>query len=283
MEEYGLVLCGGGGRGAYQIGVWRALKRLGLRKHITAVSGASVGALNAAMFASISVSRAADIWGSIRNQDIANPADAVGRVLNVMVDFAMSDDREITAEMLGGVANMGLFSRNGLIKLIEQNSINRLVCSAEFPAFVCCHNTDLGAPEYFDMRAYSPQTVTKLLVASSALPSVFPPEQIGGYSYRDGGLSDNIPVKPLYDIGYRNFIIAYLDGTPVNRRLFPDARFIELFPSDRIYLGDRNRSVLSNGTLDFSGENAKQRIELGEQETEAFFLLMGGAKRMIIP
>ena len=42
---------GGGGKGSYQIGVWRAIRELGLEKWITAVSGTSVGALNAALFA----------------------------------------------------------------------------------------------------------------------------------------------------------------------------------------------------------------------------------------
>lgn len=45
----GLVFCGGGGRGAYQIGVWQALRERGLDKYTAAVSGASVGALNAAL------------------------------------------------------------------------------------------------------------------------------------------------------------------------------------------------------------------------------------------
>ena len=45
MEHWGLVFAGGGGKGAYQIGVWRALRRLGLDKRISVVSGTSVGAI----------------------------------------------------------------------------------------------------------------------------------------------------------------------------------------------------------------------------------------------
>ena len=41
----GLVLAGGGGRGAYHIGVWKALRDTGLENYITAVSGSSVGGL----------------------------------------------------------------------------------------------------------------------------------------------------------------------------------------------------------------------------------------------
>ena len=44
--EYGLVLAGGGVRGAYQIGVWKALKELKIK--VSAVSGVSIGAVNVA-------------------------------------------------------------------------------------------------------------------------------------------------------------------------------------------------------------------------------------------
>ena len=45
-----VVLSGGGSKGAYQIGVWKYLEECGLAQHICAVSGTSVGALNAALF-----------------------------------------------------------------------------------------------------------------------------------------------------------------------------------------------------------------------------------------
>ncbi len=283
MDEYGLVLCGGGGRGAYQIGVWRALERLGLREYITAVSGTSVGALNAALFATVSSNRACDIWRSISPRDIADPAEAVGRVLGTVIGFAMSEEKKVNAEQAGRFVKSGLFSRDGIISIIEDNGISHGVGSAEFPVFACCYNSTLGRSEYFDMRAFPPKTVTKILTASSAIPGAFPIERIGRYSYRDGGISDNIPVKPLYDIGYRKFIISYLDGVHIDRSRFPDAQFIELFPSEAIYLGESNRSMLSNGTMDFDGANAATRIELGEQETAAFFMLMSSSRRVILP
>jgi NTE family protein len=49
--KIGLVFSGGGGKGAYEIGVWKAFKEYGIDKYVCAVSGTSVGALNAALFA----------------------------------------------------------------------------------------------------------------------------------------------------------------------------------------------------------------------------------------
>ena len=48
--KIGMVFNGGGGKGAYQIGVMKAILSLGLDRHIQAISGTSVGALNAALF-----------------------------------------------------------------------------------------------------------------------------------------------------------------------------------------------------------------------------------------
>ena len=53
QEPIGLVLSGGGARGAYEIGVWKAICELGLDKRIVAISGTSVGGINAAMFGSV--------------------------------------------------------------------------------------------------------------------------------------------------------------------------------------------------------------------------------------
>ena len=50
MKGTALVLSGGGGKGAYEIGVWKAMRETGADKKIRAVSGASVGGLNGALF-----------------------------------------------------------------------------------------------------------------------------------------------------------------------------------------------------------------------------------------
>ena len=47
-KEYGLVLAGGGTKGAYQVGVWKALKELKI--NIKGIAGASIGSLNGALF-----------------------------------------------------------------------------------------------------------------------------------------------------------------------------------------------------------------------------------------
>lgn len=64
----GLALSGGGGKGAYEIGCWRALRDLDIP--VRAVSGTSVGALNAALVAQGDLARAQDLWAEITTRDV---------------------------------------------------------------------------------------------------------------------------------------------------------------------------------------------------------------------
>lgn len=262
----GLVLCGGGGRGAYQVGVWQALRERGLDRYIVGVSGASVGALNAALFACGDLPLAEKIWTSLKRGDIADPAETAGRVINSVLNFLGSEDRTVTIDP-DKLSKGGIFSLEGLVNVIAQNGVNDCVSGSSTPCFACCHNTAVNYPEYFDLSAYPADKITQYLAASCALPAVFPAVEIDGVQYRDGGISDNTPVKPLYDIGIRRFIVSYLGSEGADLSGFPGAEFLEIFPSDEIFLGKRENNVIAPGTLDFDGENAAVRIELGRRET----------------
>ena len=63
-----LVLAGGGARGSYQVGVWRALMELDWHPQI--ITGTSVGGLNGAMFVLDLYETARDMWLTIRSQDV---------------------------------------------------------------------------------------------------------------------------------------------------------------------------------------------------------------------
>lgn len=62
------VLCGGGSRGAYEIGVWQALSAAGLAPDI--VTGTSIGALNGALIVQQDYAAALDLWANLRIEDV---------------------------------------------------------------------------------------------------------------------------------------------------------------------------------------------------------------------
>lgn len=73
MKGIGMVFAGGGGKGAYEIGAWKFLHEVGLDQYICGVSGTSVGALNAALFAGSSYELAEELWLNIRTEKILSP------------------------------------------------------------------------------------------------------------------------------------------------------------------------------------------------------------------
>ena len=68
MPQKALVLAGGGARGSYQVGVWRALMELDWHPQI--ITGTSVGSLNGAMFVLDLYETARDMWLTIRSKDV---------------------------------------------------------------------------------------------------------------------------------------------------------------------------------------------------------------------
>lgn len=77
QPRWGVVFCGGGAKGAYQIGVWKRLRELGLEDRFKGVSGASVGALNSLLFAQGDLEPAAEVWLSIRQENMTRPGPAL--------------------------------------------------------------------------------------------------------------------------------------------------------------------------------------------------------------
>ena len=105
---------------------------------------------------------------------------------------------------------------------------------------------------------YKPeQEIRDILLASSALPILYAPIRINGNVCRDGGLTDNLPIQPLYIEGIRHFIVVGLsENTNIPYDKYPDAEFLLVKPEQ--YIGD-----LLDGTLDFSSKGAKRRIQVG--------------------
>ena len=72
-KEYGLVLEGGGAKGAWQIGAWKALKEAGVK--IRGVAGTSVGALNGALICMGDLERAENLWKNIEYSQVMDVND----------------------------------------------------------------------------------------------------------------------------------------------------------------------------------------------------------------
>lgn len=256
-ERWALTLAGGGGKGAYEIGVWQALREIGLEKNLIAVSGSSSGALNAALISLNEFDKAKTIWSSIMPKQFLDiNYDTIIGPLNTLVK------RTLTA---------GLCSRDGLIEIIDKYLNLEQLAVARIPAYVSISRyssdcidclSEKPQVEYISLSEVSPDDAGQFLLASSAMPYIYPPEIIHGNVYRDGGLADNVPIYPMTSVGADNLIVVKLEpDDKVDTSLYSKFKeVVEIIPSREI--GD-----LFDGTLEFTNRNVMFRMLLGYYDT----------------
>ncbi len=234
--KWGLVLSGGGAKGAFQIGVFKALEELVPQLEFAGVAGTSVGALNLALYVQKDVKLCEEIWGNISPSAFMD------------VDLKLFDMKE------------GLCAREGLVKLMDDYVNLELVSNCNVPLYCTTSQIDAGNSMhavYHLVNRMTREEIKNVLLASSALPVVYEPVKIGNHYHKDGGLCDNRPIWPLYELGIRQFIVISMDtDSQVNYRLFPGSRILHIKPG-------RSIGGLSDGTLDFNSDNAKVRIKQG--------------------
>ncbi len=236
----GLVLSGGGGKGAYQIGVLKALKENGYLDNIAGISGSSIGALNAILYA----------------------MDDVDMMLKAWIDIDMETIFDVDLNMV--LENRPFFSRDEMLKMLEKYIDFDKVKNAPFDIYnsICkldSANKNLSA-EYRKLSDYDVETIKKILLASTALPVIYESVEIDGSFYRDGGICDNEPIKPLYDAGIRQFVVIGLKhGKVLDSSKWPGATFVSIYPS--YDLGD-----IILGTLNFTDKAVKFREKLGYKD-----------------
>ncbi|MGN0389515.1 MAG: patatin-like phospholipase family protein [Wujia sp.] len=236
----GLVLSGGGGKGAYQVGVLKVLQEQGLLDDVTAIAGASIGAVNAMLFAMGDIKIMYDAWKEIDMDTVFD------------IDLNMIAERRL------------YFSRNEMLAMLERFiDIEKIKADKRDIYFSISKVNEVQeavSVEYRKLSDYDVETIKKLLLASTALPVMYEPVEIDGNQYRDGGMLDNEPIQPLYDAGIRQFIVIGLKaGKVLNTDKWPDAQFITIYPSHD--LGD-----LIEGTLNFSDRAKEFRQMLGEKD-----------------
>lgn len=273
MNGIGLVFAGGGGKGAYQIGVWKYLREAGLDKTVCAVSGTSVGALNAALFATGDLERAEKIWRNIKPELILSPdsysvddvtrwlsesgIESVGRRLPPAYSLAPT----ITEKMRQSAP----FSREGLLHLMREGVDFSAIQSAAIPCYATCLTTPGLRVRRFDLRECSPEDAQTILLASSAIPVVFDNVKFQGKTYCDGGVpfvGDNTPVAPVAELGVRYIIVVHLTrDVLINHAKYPDSKLIEITPREDL-------GGLRSGTLDFTADGAARRIAQGYEDTK---------------
>jgi len=159
----GLVLSGGGARGFAHLGVARALYEKGLKPDI--ISGVSAGSIVGAYLAA--GFRPESAYDLLKDQ-------------NIMKISKISLPKD------------GLLKMDGLKKTLENHIPYRKIEDLPIPLVVGVCNLNRARMEY-----HRTGPLSDLVLASSSIPVLFSPVRIKGSVYVDGGVLDNLPVKPV--------------------------------------------------------------------------------------
>ncbi len=273
--KIGLVLSGGGAKGAYQAGVFQALADMDVVPRIAAVSGCSIGALNAILFAMEDKELWQKVWNEVSYGRFLARDDSVPRrkFTDIWRDIK---EREPSHNLKEFIARNQLapFSQVGIRSLAEEYADFEKISKFRAPLYVCAYNMEKLEPEYFKLNGRSKEEIMALTMASSAIPVVFNPVVFQGYHYCDGGIAppytdannaDKVPLKPLLQEKCDVIIVVYLSHyDKVDRRGFPaSTQFIELYPSRPLEL------VKGAGTLDLSKDTLMEHMIQGYNDMAA--------------
>lgn len=191
------VLSGGGNQGVSQVGMLRALLERGIEPDV--VIGTSAGALNGAAIATeptlAGVEQLADVWLSIRSGEVF-PGSRLARAWNVV----RRDDH--------------LFTNEGLVAIIERANAAPTFAELTVPLRVIATDLDTG-----DEVVLACGPVEPALLASTALPGLFPPIEHDGRLLVDGAVTNSVPMWHALSGPVDRIYVCNVSGVLADRRL----------------------------------------------------------------
>ncbi|WP_273229054.1 patatin-like phospholipase family protein [Kosmotoga pacifica] len=203
-EKVGLVLSGGGGRGAYEIGVWKAL--MDLNVNVGGVYGTSVGSINGAGILMGDFEMLKHIWLSTDYDDVMEVSPEVRKIIEGnLSSLSVLDVARILRKLFAGVDIDPL--RIKLRELIDE----RKVRSSNLDYGLVAYSLSKMRPVMLYLEDIPEGQLVDYILASSNFP-VFKRESFGGENYIDGGIYSNIPIELAIKRGYKK-IIAVDIGT----------------------------------------------------------------------
>lgn len=300
-NKWGIVFEGGNGYGAYQIGAWKAIEQAKGSFPVTAVSGTSAGALNAAMYACMDAKRAEEIWLELAetNMFVRQHKDFVQDIENALRERYYKHSASLPQTINGFIHSLdcdGWIREEAIERIISENNMPKLIQSGNVECYVACAHIKKHAgyarEKFFELSRENAQNISNIIRASFAIPSLYTMQEIDGKVYYDGrflSMCQNWSViQTLYEQGYRDIIIVHLGEEKSN--FYPlhgrygvgfltnkwseklskeecrDIYFRNFFGTNFIHIYPSKDLKMVGGTAAFDVEGMKDKIKLGYQD-----------------
>ena len=199
----GLALGGGGARGFAHIGVLRALEEYGIKPNV--ISGTSAGSIVAALYA-----------------DGYSPQ----HIIRLFGEVNVKELVDVT------IPRNSLLKIDKFVHFIEKRLHSQRIEDLKIPTYIVATDFDHGRSV-----AFSSGNLPISIAASCTIPIVFPPIEIDGVHYVDGGVMCNLPVTPIRDLC--DVVIA-VNVSPMH---------IDQYENNLLSIANRAYNYLSSGNV----------------------------------
>ena len=262
----GLVLEGGGTKGAYQIGAYKALRDLGIK--FTGIAGTSIGALNGALIIQDDDKVMEDIWINYDYKSFMNiDEDTYERYKNIEMKAKNFHD---VVDLINKARKNNGIDISPLRKLLQEKIDEDKIRQS---------NIDFGiTTAYWDGKIFPKLLYTEdipkgrladYLIASASLP-IFQLDKLDDKLYLDGMFSDNIPINMLAQKGYNDIVVIRLVNDSIGKKIinkYKDLNLKLIVPSQDL-----------GGSLNKDKEHIETNVKLGYLDTMKAYKRYDGVK-----
>ena len=255
-KEYALALSGGGTRGAYEVGAYKALLEMGVK--INAIAGTSIGALNAAMFISNGIDSALDMYKNITITDVIDIDDSINTKKDIF------DIENVFKLAKNYTKNKGL-DNTPLKKIIKKEIDIDKIYESDIDFGLVTYSIKSRKPSQVFKEDIKRKDFVKYLLASACFP-IYKAQKIDDEKYFDGFFYDNMPINMLIEKGYKNIIAIDIGSKNANKRLVDKNVYVKVVKATKD-LG---------GVFEFNKEKMMFNIKLGYLDTMKSFNKLKG-------
>lgn len=244
----GLVFSGGGSRGAYQVGVWKALNELDIKCDI--VTGTSIGSINAAIYVQGDLDNAIELWKQISFKS----------VFEEEFDYKSQKDKfkvklkYLKSSIKGGIepSNLkDLITKNIDLDKFYNSSIDYGLVTVTYPKLKVIKLTK---------KEINKDKLIDYIIASSTVFPMFKVKEIDNNKYVDGGFKDAIPVDLAIKLGADKIIAVDISLYGRGRKNYRNLDIITIKPRNNL-----------GRPLTFDSNISKKNINYGYNDTMKSF------------
>ena len=250
QKKTGLVLGGGGARGCYEIGLWKALEETNLRFDCT--SGTSIGALVGAMYVQQTLPPMIHFVETLKPTKIAEDLFALPETLGQWV---------ANRQEIGTFLSKYIFSHSGMDISPLKHSLDEMFDYEKFAAspidYACMtFNITKKEPEAYFKSQMNAENAASIILASASCYPAFPVMKMNDQEYIDGGYWDNVPIDLAARMGAKKILAVDVQGPGLVLPVDPNLDVFTIKP------------ILPLGNfLDFTSTSCMNNLQAGYLET----------------